>query len=237
MSHDILPARTYRDHTATRTDRLLMAGAAGAVLSVALFTVQGLFREGYDPVRHYVSQLSLGPGGWVQVANFVGTGALMLCFAAGLRRALRPGRASVWGPILVATFGLGLITAGIFPADEGLGNFPPGTVIPADSPTLDFRIHILSAMVVFFSLPAACFVLARRFRHDRTRRGWAAYSIATGTVVWVLWAGSTILSGDGSAPIDAVVGLVQRVYLIAGFAWIALVAVHLRTPAARQVDR
>jgi hypothetical membrane protein len=210
------------------TDRLLLAGQVGAPLTVAVFTVDGLFRPGYDPVRHYVSQLSLGPGGWVQVANFLVTGALMLAFAVGLRRALRPGRGSRWGPLLVAAFGLGLVAAGLFPADPGLGGFPPGTVIPPDSPTPDFQRHILAAVVVFFSLPAACAVLARRFARDPAWRGWTAYSLLTGALVWVLWAGSTILSGDGSAPVDAVAGLVQRVYLVVGFGWVALLATRLR---------
>jgi len=220
------PARAA---TGTRLTRgLLSAGAAGAVGTVVLFVAQGAVRPGYDPIRHYVSQLSLGPGGWVQVGNFLATGILMICFALGLRSALRAGPGAVWGPILVATFGVGLVVAAIFPADPGLGGYPPGSVIPADSPTVAFRVHILGAVVVFTSLSAACLVLARRFRRNPAWRGWAAYSVVTGVVVWVMWAGSTVLSGDGSAPIDAVVGLVQRVYLLIGFTWIALVALRMR---------
>ena len=57
------PARAA---TGTRLTRgLLSAGAAGAVGTVVLFVAQGAVRPGYDPIRHYVSQLSLGPGGWV----------------------------------------------------------------------------------------------------------------------------------------------------------------------------
>jgi hypothetical protein len=85
-----------------------------------------------------------------------------------------------------------------------------------------------AAVVVFVSLPAACAVLARRFSRDPAWRGWAAYSLLTGVVVGVLWAGSTVLSGEGGAPIDAVVGLVQRVYLLAAFGWVALLAARLR---------
>jgi hypothetical membrane protein len=219
--------------TKITTARLLSAGVVGAALWVVSFTVQGLLRPGYDPIRHYVSQLSLGPGGWVQVATFVATGVLMVGFAVGLRRVLAPGRASRWAPILFTIFGVGLIVAGIFPPDPGLGGFPTGSTIPADSPTTSFRIHILSAMAVFFSLPAACLVLARRFNADPATRGWTMYSVLTGIVVWGLWAASTVLSGDGSAPIDAVIGLMQRIYLVAGFSWIALLALRLRAALIR----
>jgi hypothetical membrane protein len=220
------PSRSGTRPVRTGSD-LLLAGAAGAVLTVATFTIGGALRPGYDPVRHYVSQLSLGPGGWVQVANFLVTGALMLVLAVGLRRRLAPNAGGLFGPILLATFGLGPVGAGLFPADPGLNGFPPGTSIPPDSPTFDFRVHIVSAIVVFCSLPAAALVLARRFRRDG-RPGWATYSVATGVLVRLLWAGSTILIVDGSAPIDAIGGLVQRGYLVLGFGWVAAVALRLR---------
>jgi hypothetical membrane protein len=204
-----------------------LAGAAAGVGFVLSFLVQGALREGYDPVRHYVSQLSLGPGGWVQVATFVLSGALLVVFAAALRRALAPGRGSVAAPILLALTGLGLVTAGLFPADPGLNGFPPGSTLPPDSPTPSFTVHILSAAVVFFALPAAAFVLARRFRRDPAWRGWAVWTVAAGVVVWALWAGSTVLSGDGSAPIDGVIGLVQRIYLVVAFGWVTAVSVRL----------
>jgi Protein of unknown function (DUF998) len=50
----------------------------------------------------------------MQIANFVVFGLLALGFAIGLRQVLRIGRGSLWGPILVAAFGLCLILAGIF---------------------------------------------------------------------------------------------------------------------------
>ena len=41
-------------------------------------------------------------------------GLLSLCFAVGLHRVLRSGRGSIWGPLLLSLFGLGLIVAGLF---------------------------------------------------------------------------------------------------------------------------
>src|SRR6476660_1165534 len=52
-----LPSRRRRQ---SGTELLLACGAAAALLFVLTFTVDGALRAGYDPVRHYVSQLSLG---------------------------------------------------------------------------------------------------------------------------------------------------------------------------------
>ena len=45
----------------------------GAIGFVIVFLVEGAVRSGYDPVRLVVSYLSLGDGGWVQVATFLVT--------------------------------------------------------------------------------------------------------------------------------------------------------------------
>src|SRR5438093_4288721 len=88
---------------------LLAAGALGPMLFVVVFLVEGATRRGYSPVRHQVSLLSLGHGGWIQITNFVVSGLLLVCFSAGLRQALRTGAGSASGPILVATAGVALI--------------------------------------------------------------------------------------------------------------------------------
>ena len=90
-----------------------------------VFLIEGATRPGYGARRHYVSQLSLGEGGWMQIANFLLCGLLSLCFALGLRRTLQGSTGATWGPLLLAVFGLGLIVAGIFVTDPALG-YPPG---------------------------------------------------------------------------------------------------------------
>src|SRR6188768_2488293 len=105
--------------------RLLLLGTVAGPVFITVWLVQALTRDGFDPTRHPLSLLSLGAGGWVQIANFVVTGLLLIGFAAGVRRALHSGRAGTWGPILFAANGIGLIVAGVFVTDAGAG-FPPG---------------------------------------------------------------------------------------------------------------
>ena len=80
------------------------------------------------------------------------------------------------------------------------------------------------SLVAFASLIAACFVLARRFAGDPAWRGWAFYSIATGILVAVFFIMTDVvasLNPNGPA------GLIQRISIIIGWGWIALLAFRL----------
>ncbi|MEV1179150.1 DUF998 domain-containing protein, partial [Nonomuraea sp. NPDC049784] len=103
------------------TTILLSCGIAAGVLVPVVILADGATRPGYSLWHHGASQLGTGERGWLQTANFVIGGLLLLAFAAGLGRALRQtrpaGRAAVWGPILLAAAGLALAAAGIVPTD------------------------------------------------------------------------------------------------------------------------
>lgn len=200
--------------------RLLLAGGAiGPLLFIVVFLIEGATRPGYSPWQDAVSALSLGPGGWVQVTNFIICGALIFGFAFGLKHVLHTGRGSTWGPILLGLVGLCMIGAGIFVTDPGLGYPHEASTIAL---TVHGTIHSLISLCAFIALPAACFVLARRDAANPAARGWAWYSVASGLVVaifFVLTGVATALNGPG--------GLTQRILLIVGWGWIALLAIRL----------
>lgn len=66
-----------------------------------------------------------GALGWIQIANFIVTGAMVIARAIGIQRALKGGPAAAWAPRLLALYGLGLVAAGLFVADP-MNGFPPG---------------------------------------------------------------------------------------------------------------
>ena len=213
---------------------LLAGGVIGAVLFVVAFLVEGAIRPDYDPARVFVSQLSLGDQGWLQVANFVVSGLLIVAFAVGLRRVIASGPASRWGPVAVGFVGLGLVISGIFVTDPALG-YPPGTppgLTP--SPSGHGMVHLLGALFVFGGLPIACFIFARRFRAAGDR-GWSLYSIASGVGMLAVFVAANA-GANGAAGLGDVAGLLQRVSIAIGFAWIAVLAGRLEqtpSPAAR----
>jgi hypothetical protein len=206
--------------------RLLLGGAAaGLTTFVAAFLVEGATRPGYRPWRHAVSQLSLGPFGWVNTIAILLTAVALLAFAAGLHDALPTGIGSTWGPPLIGVVGAGFLLAAAFPIDPGLG-YPPGT---SAQHSLAGLVHGLVITVAFGCLSAACFVMARRFAGDPAWRGWARYSTVTGLVVATGYLATSVLTGLDQAGVlpDAPGGVVQRAMIVAGFGWIALLAARL----------
>ncbi|MGW8762481.1 DUF998 domain-containing protein [Streptomyces sp. NPDC055815] len=159
----------------------------GAVVAGPLFLVagvaQGLARDGFDFTRNAISQLALGWAGWIQMVNFLLTGALLLAGAVGLRRMLRGGPGGTWGPVLVGVFGASFWAAAAFPADAGAG-FPVGAP-EATAMSGHGAVHMLAGMVGYLALCAAFVVLARPLA-ARVGRGWA---VATRLVPLAVLAG------------------------------------------------
>jgi hypothetical protein len=153
--------------------RLLLAGAVAGPLFVAVVLAQAYTRTGFDPARHPLSSLALGDLGWLQVVNFVACGALSVAGAVGLRRALRTGRASTWGPRLVGLGGGALIVAGVFPTDP-VNGYPVGS---PDTVTATGIVHSMAPAVTGIAGLIAYVVFARRFAADR-ERGWLAWTVA-----------------------------------------------------------
>jgi len=205
----------------TRMTRSLLGyGAAAGPFYVLVVLGQALVRPGFNLIHDDASLLSNGSLGWIQVANFLLTGLMVLACAAGVRRALAGGRAGTWGPILLGLYGLGLIGAGIFVADP-MGGFPPGT--PAGRPTstsLHAILHIVSAAIGFFGFAAACLVIAQRFARERRRtRAWGSRL----TAILFLAGFAGIASGSDSA----VVVLGFWVALLIAWGWLAALAITL----------
>src|SRR5258708_14157841 len=100
---------------------LARSSVIGSLLFTVVYLIEGATRPGYDPWRQAISALSLGPGGWVQQANFVVFGVLTLISAFGWRQVLKPRAGAIWFPILQGTAGLGLIIAGFFSQDPAPG--------------------------------------------------------------------------------------------------------------------
>ena len=124
-----LVGRGDADRTAAITRSLLGYGVLAGPFYLVVGLAQALTREGYDISRHDLSLLANGPLGWIQIVNLVLSGLMTVAAGVGMRRALRVlggGRGAVWGPRLVAGYGLGLVGAGIFVADPMYG-FPLGT--------------------------------------------------------------------------------------------------------------
>ena len=163
---------------------LLLLGAVAGPLFVLTVLAQDYTRPGFDPRLDMLSLLSLGSYGWVQVANFVVTGALDVLYAIGLRRYLRGSKIRTLAPVFVFIHGFFLIVVGVFRTDPA-GGFPPG-VAAVTAPSWHGVIHALGAPFAFLSLAAGLVALGRVFA-ARGQRGWALYAVMSAAAMVIIF--------------------------------------------------
>lgn len=193
---------------------LLLCGIVGPAVFVLVFLVDGATRPGYRPAYHPVSALALGDRGWIQTANFVGSGTLVALSGigiAGVADSLLLGG-------LVVLFGVSLVASGAFPMDPMRG-YPPGTKegTPEDT-SRAHELHDWAGMAVFGLLPVVAAVAG--FVLDGAWR-WYSAAMVVALVVFFLWFGQ---AWEEDRPRT---GLVQRLMIVTGWAGLALLCWHL----------
>ncbi|MGW6540547.1 DUF998 domain-containing protein [Streptomyces sp. NPDC055051] len=193
------------------TRRLLTAAVVASPVWAVVALTQAATREGFDITRHPLSALSNGSLGWLQIANFLAVGALLVLGAAGLRRALHGTPGSTWAPRLVRVSGIGMIAAGVFVMDPADG-FPVGT--PYGMPTAltwHSYAHFAAGAVTFLSMIAACYVLARHFSRT-AHRGFAVLARTGGTAL--LLGNAWSMSGGRAGSLTLAVGVMTAMFTI-----------------------
>jgi len=201
--------------------------AVGPIAFLTIATVEGGLRGEYSAIAEPISALALGPRGWIQRLDFALLAVSFVSLALVLRKQLRPGVASASAPAVFLLMALGVAGAGLFTMD------PPGA-----PPTLAGRLHELSGFLVFPWIPVVTLLAARRFRRDPVWRSYFGYTLATGLFILATLAFFLTFVGVPSSPPRAFSefrGVVQRVMLVAFFAWTATVAHRLHRRA--QADR
>jgi len=207
------------------TTTLLTGGIVAGPVYIVVGAIEILTRPGFDVTRHDLSIMANGDLGLVHIVLLIATGLLTIGAAVGLSRAIQTGRGRTWVPRLLGLYGMGLVAAGVFTADPALG-FPPGT--PADYRGVSWHgvMHLVSGAIGFLGLIAACIVMSRRFA-GLGRRGWAAYSLATGVIYFAAFAG-IVVGSNGPRQLAAFVILAFTGAVVLGWAWISAVTALAR---------
>jgi len=208
------------------------AGMIGPALFVATFTLLGWIRPDYNAYAMLVSELALGPWGWIQCVNFIVCGVMCVMFARGIAVEFQEGRASVAGPLLLTIIGYGLLLSGFFLMD------PVNT--PAAQRTLHGKLHDFFGGVPFSLSPVSCFVFMRRFHADPKWRSLQWWTLAVGftpaaALVVLLFIRMQMATPNPFAQWN---GLIQRMVLIPYLAWQFYFAagLHTRNPSSARVS-
>lgn len=190
------------------------AGMLGSALFVGVFMLEGWLRPGYSLLAMYISALSLGPRGWIQITNFILLGIMLALFTWGVAAVFPTGKASRWGIILLAVLAVLFIISGPFVMD------PMGT--PQSSATVHGTIHGLAGGIVFLVMPICMFVFLRRFHADPTWQsiyGWTLILTILESADVLIF---TIISKapDLLNTVSGWIGLIQRAALVPFMIWL-----------------
>jgi hypothetical protein len=199
------------------------AGIIGPALFVAVFLLEGWLRPGYEPLKMFVSALSLGPRGWIQIANFLIFGFLLLVFTRVVAAEIPDGKASRGGLILLTIIAFSYFVSGPFVMD------PTGT--PLDQATLHGTLHGIAGGIVFSLMPITCFVYLRRFRADPRWRSLAPWTLVLGIISAV---GVVLLTIATKFPTMQTafgdwLGLIQRTAIVPFMIWLFIFALALHS--------
>jgi hypothetical protein len=215
--------------TDTQLARVVWAGILGPALFVIVFLVEGFLRPGYNPLSTYVSALSLGPRGWIQIANFLQFGLLLFLFTRAVASEFQSGKAARSGVILLTIIAICFFFSGPFVMD------PDST--PRALMTVHGTIHGILGAIAFLLMPISMFVYWRRFVSDpdwAEMRGW---SLVLGIISAI---GLVVLSITSKSPelqstFASWFGLFQRTLIIPFMVWVFLFALMmLRKVQARR---
>lgn len=202
------------------TKSLLGYGVLAGPFYVVASLTEALTRSGFSLTHHDWSLLANGALGWIHVLVLVLTGLMVGAAAGGVVRQQRAEQLNAAGGWLLGVYAAALVGAGLFVADPADG-FPPGTPPGrAVTPSWHGTLHIVSGGLGFLGLITACLVLAWQFR-GRSQAGWAFFSLITGVLFLVAFAGIA----TGSASSAVVLAFTGAVIL--AWVWLALVSVQL----------
>lgn len=186
---------------------LRWVGVAIPVLWFGILLAAGALRPGYDHIRQYMTELTVGDNAWLALLDFFVVGPLVLLFAFALMKAGAPRL----GVLLIGLKGVAIIVGGLFIGDVDIG-----------VRTTSGLIHNLSVVIGNVAMAAGIVVVALAWRRA------VAFSVVSAAVIVIANALLVVATPQGTgspdAPLAPWAGLIQRVSMLANFSWPAVVA-------------
>ncbi len=205
------PATLPRPARSTRA--LLACGAIGPVLFWVLGAVVAATWPGYDVITDSISAMVHAPLGWLQVLAFAIGAPLTLAWAIGAGRVI--GSSPRDRAIVRAVFAVQAAIAMAFallPTD------------PAGAPeTLVGGLHLATFFTYAVATPASLILVGRVFGRDPAWRSAARQTAASATLMVV---GTLLVPFALAGPLEAWLGLLERVYVAIPGIWQLAVALR-----------
>jgi hypothetical protein len=201
-----------------------LAGVGGFV--VAMLALHWL-QPGLGVRDEAISYAVHGTYGWLVTVGLLALGLGSLALTVGIARS-GPRRGTAAGRWCLAVWTAGVLLGAIFPVD------PPGNWSKPPSPA--GQIHGMVSLVAFVALPLAGLLLAPGLRRDRRWRPLSTWLL--GLALAATLALSAFLAALAPAIISpgppVLLGLAERMLLVADTAWLAAVGIGLRRVSSRR---
>ena len=211
---------TFRAHFRNASS---LAGVVGPLVLALATLIAHIHKVPYDWLSQTISQLGVGPYGWVENTGFIIMGVLSITFAEALYAGFRPRRSLTAAVVIWILIGICFLAAGIFVADP--------TILGLK--TVHGTIHDIAghALAVFF--PFACFLMIPGFEADIHWDNFVVYTIVTGVLASLLDSLRVLVPWSLMAGWN---GVYERVILVNALVWLELVALKLLTHT-RDMDK
>lgn len=191
-----------------------ISGIIAPVIFVGVFTIEGALRPGYTPIGNYVSALSLGSRGFIQICNFMLFGVLFFFFARAVAADFKIKKIAQTGPTLLTIYAVCLFFSGPFVMDT------VGT--PPAQASVHGTIHNILGGIAFLLMPISCFIFLSSFRREPTWKSFASWTLLMAVLLsatLALFIFATKLP-VGQSIFHGWFGLTQRMVLVPYMLWL-----------------
>jgi hypothetical protein len=177
----------------------------------------------YSLVSQAVSDLAVGPLGWLMSTAFVLSGLSILIFVAGAFTATIRNTRSTIGFLLLGIWGMATFAIGFFPPDIVDARGYPGSAMAFRlSLSTHGKIHLILASIVFLSMTLGICVTSFGLAKEPQLRSLRVPALA---ISFSLLLGLFLIDPLG---VRGFFGIMERSVSLLGFAWVVMIALRLR---------
>ena len=189
------------------TNLFAIVSLCGITTFIVLVFVLHFLRKDLYFLEHFVSEYAIGRYSWVQTTAFFSLSIGQLLLFLGLKANVKT---SIFSLIFLAIWCVSLFLVAIFP-----------TNLPKEIHSTVNKIHNLSALFAFLSLPIAMITWGRDFRKLSDWNNLSKFSQFFGILSLI-----TLFALVASPP--SIVGIVQRLLISIDLSWLMVLSFQLR---------
>lgn len=190
-----------------------MGGISGPILFVTMVILCGWLRPDYSHLNQYISELGETEGSLsllMNILGFIPSGLMFIAFSFSLFSYFPKSFSSLMGSLLMAAFGVGMVTAGVYSCDPGCSTA---------NLSYEGMMHGQAAKIGFLSGIASILVWSLVFRRLDFWKSFWRYSLVLGCAAFVF-----LMMTYYSAELRLWTGVWQRLCLGLIFVWCLVVS-------------